>query len=311
MNKGNHPIFSPFGFRIETLQLLYLKDTLKRWIWLGATGGYIEGLSRVGKTTAIEMVLNSLTNRSGDLIPSMMITMPERDTKTIRAVHINLCESFNIAYQPRATSDDLTNSWCIHLAELCLIRNSNTFVLFVDEMQRIIPKQFNAFAELHDKMRIRGILLVVIFLGNHHESDRLIRAVGTKTYSHIQGRFFVNNERFHGIRKETELTHCLRQYDNLCYPENSAISYTEYFLPEDYKSGWRLSDQSKLLWSCFWSIKKEHQFESIGMQYILATIRPLLTDYLPALGVERLNEEMVLKCIELSGLPKSQITFVD
>ena len=189
----NHPLFKPFGLKLPTQQISTLHKTITQWIWFGATGGYIEGDSRVGKTTAVEIISTSLKDRDGRTLPSMIITAPERDNKTIRAIHLNNCSVAGIPFSKQASSDALSLTWCYYIADKCYQSDSLTFVLFVDEMQRLIPKQFNAFAELHDKLRTMGVLLIVIFLGNQFESNDLISAVQSNKFNHIRGRFFIHS----------------------------------------------------------------------------------------------------------------------
>lgn len=305
-DSATHPLFKPFGLKLPTKQIAALHKTITQWIWFGATGGYIEGDSRAGKTTAVEMVSTSLKDREGNILPSMIITVPERDNKTVRAIHLNNCVVSGIPFTSRASSDALSATWCFYIAERCSQDESDTFVLFVDEMQRLIPKQFNAFAELHDKLRAMGVLLVVIFLGNRYESNELITEVQSNSFSHIRGRFFVHSTKFHGLRNKEELKQCLSLYDSTFYPLGSSISYTEHFLPQPFSNDWRLEAQTELIWNVLNQYKKDMGLESVGMQYVIMTIKLLLCDYLPKVGVERLCDEMVNKCVELSGLKHSR-----
>lgn len=304
----NHPLFKPFGLKLPTQQISTLHKTITQWIWFGATGGYIEGDSRVGKTTAVEIISTSLKDRDGRTLPSMIITVPERDNKTIRAIHLNNCSVAGIPFSKQASSDALSLTWCYYIADKCYQSDSLTFVLFVDEMQRLIPKQFNAFAELHDKLRTMGVLLIVIFLGNQFESNDLISAVQSNEFNHIRGRFFIHSTKFYGLKNIDELKHCLSLYDTTFFPVDSKISYTEHFLPEPYANNWRLAEQAEMIWHVLAACKNNVGLQSIGMQYVIMIVKLLLCDYLPKVGVERLCHDMVSKCADLSGLEHSKFS---
>lgn len=99
----------------------------------------------------------------------------------------------------------------------------------------------------------------------------------------------------------------LAQYDTICYPLGSAVTYTAHFLPKEYAEGWRLADQTKLIWSVFSKLKEDYDFESIGMQYVIMAIKLLLSDYLPKIGVDKFGEQMIESCIDLSGVKQSHL----
>jgi hypothetical protein len=99
---------------------------------------------------------------------------------------------------------------------------------------------------------------------------------------------------------------CLIQYDQLRYPDDGP-TYTEYFLSEAIKQGWKLSTVSEDLWRIFRDYQRQYKIDSWGMQYFLVTVNTLLTDFLPTHGVEHINDDMIHESVRVSGLIPSLI----
>lgn len=301
-----HPVFDPNRLYLETPAINQLSDTLKRWLWIGATGGVILGASRAGKSTALRTLASRLVTRDGTPIPVAYIQTPSRDQRTIMSIFRALCWGAELRVQPRDTADHLSDRFLHYLADRACDAQCHQTVLFVDEMQRLVPTQFQAFAELHDKLWWLGIRLTVIFVGNDQESDDLLQTVTTRDYAHIRGRFFTRTASFQGLTSKADVEACLAQYDTLRYPTGGP-TYVEYFLPEAVKSGWRLASLSRDFWRKFQEYNKTYQIGAWGMQYFTATANTLLTDFLPVYGVDQFEDEMLEQCIEMSGLVPSLV----
>ena len=306
-----HPLFDPLQFRIDTRPVLELNKVITRWLWTGATGGYIQGISRIGKSSAFEIIQNTITTRNKKKVPTHILSIPRRDKPSITTIFKNCCYSAGIRVTTRQTSDDLKNNFAHYLVDTAIQNDVRQFVLLVDEMQRLKATQFDAFAELYDTMRQMGVSLVVIFIGNTYESDPLIEEIKHPKFDHIRGRFFSQKSSFSGLQNAADVKFCLEQYDTLRFPLPKGPKYTEYFLPKAFSSGWRLASQSNLIWSVFREYQKRLKIPSWGMQYFTCTINILLSDYLTKTEGTECSYEMINKCIDLSGLEMSQVDLVE
>lgn len=302
-----HPVFEPTRLQLETPAIRRLEETLHRWLWTGTTGGLIVGEARVGKTTALRALTSRLKTRAGALIPTTIVSMPTRDQRTIMSVFRQLCLSAELPITTHDRADHLSDRYVHYLAERAEHAQITHVVVFVDEMQRLLPVQFNAFAELYDKLQLLGLRLSVFFIGNEQESDALIRQVGDPQYAHIHGRFFTQAASFLGLTSKDEVKFCLAQYDTLRYPVDGP-TYVEYFLPEAARSGWTLASLSTDLWRVFRAHQKQYGITSWGMQYIISTTNTLLTDFLPRYGVDHVSDEILNECIDISGLVPSLVS---
>lgn len=304
-----HPIFNNSRFFINTPMIDRLKDQITQCLWNGISGAAVYGSYRVGKTRAINHIKEQLINCHGQSIPARFVSVAPRDYGTIAGVYKNICHSWGFKMKTRITADDMSNLICHHLGELSLSNDTKQVVLIVDELQRLNMNQFEAFAELHDKLSSIGSNLFVLFTGNDSAMNKVHKKLNNENYELIRGRFFTQEFRFHGIRKFDELKACLGSYDIDQYPENGS-TYTHYFLKNCVNKNWRLDSLSEMIWSEYIEhFKIPLKINSWPMQYFVAMVRVLITDFLPKHGVEDqdLLLSMIHESINVSGLVKNQV----
>lgn len=303
-----HPIYDPFAVVLDTKALNKLHETITRLLWTGSTGAYITGFARTGKTTALQVIEKSLFFRDGSEVPVHRVTIPLRDKPTICSVLRNMCSRANLKFKSHDSSDQLVSTFLEFLLDKTVTFNAKRIVLIVDEMQRLLPKQLHAFAEIYDVMMEAKVALMTIFVGNLDESKALLEALNPKSYNQITGRFFTQKETFEGLLSRHDVAHCLKQYDLSHYPLPDGPTYTGYFLPDEFENGWRLESLSGKLWKAFHVYQEELGLPSWGMQYFISTVNTLLIDYLPNLDLNEIDDNVFDECVRLSGINYNLVT---
>lgn len=272
-------------FLIDTPMIQDLKNKINAWLWNGCCGAYISGQNRVGKSEMIRLLTNKLENRIGETIPTFSVSLSLRDVKTIASVFRNLCYSLELDIKKRLSADEMSNLVFNYLGEAALTNSTKQVVLFVDEMQFLNMMQINAFAELFNRLKRQDINLSIFFVGNTLEAEPLITKIENGRNELLRGRFFLHKTFFQGITGMIQLITCLDKYDNyIVKPYN--IKCTEYFLPEQYKNGWRLQLIAEPLWKAICCKQDENGQGSFPMQYFSTTIRLLLADLLPTYNTQ-------------------------
>lgn len=306
----NHPIFNNSQFFIETLMQKKLQEQITRCLWNGVTGAAVYGSFRIGKTRALRSLCDQFINSLGENIPAKMVSIAPRDVGTVAGVFKNICLSLGFELKKRVTADDMSNLILHHLGELSLSNSTNQVILIVDELQRLNINQFEAFAELYDRLSMIEKNLFVLFAGNQSGSSKMIKSIKkSKRCELIRGRFFTQEFKFYGIRTYEELKQCLSQYDESHYPDDGP-SYTQYLLKGIVKASWRLDSLADLIWSEYQeSFNAQLNIESWPMQYFVSMVRILLADFLPRYGVDDLdiNRSLIHEAINLSGLVESLV----
>ena len=247
-NDGNPNIYDQMfnlkEFFISTPMIDELSEAIHKWHVNGGAGGVLLGANRIGKTSAILHIKENIRTRRNKKINCHFTSIAPRDVGTIAGILRQLCYSAALSLTKSTRADIMANDLIHFLGESAT--NSETphnLILFIDEMQRLRPKQFEVFAELYDGLMNFGIHLSIFFVGNHTASIQLLdKMKENPQYELIRGRFFLNFHKYYGIRKEIELKACLREIDKnyLFTEENSYIK--EYLWSQEVPEDWRLID---------------------------------------------------------------------
>jgi hypothetical protein len=83
---------------------------------------------------------------------------------------------------------------------------------------------------------------------------------------------------FPGVVGPFEIATCLDQFDTeLVWPEGSGTSYTEYFAPEPFRSGWRLSTHAQQIYKVATEMRAEQGLSTEGWQWRMVSLDACIT----------------------------------
>jgi len=292
-----HPLFNPRALSFDTPPLQHLEESIYQLLWNGATGIFVVGFARSGKTTALRRILAELKDRSLNPIPSLHFTTARRDTQSLLSLHKSLCQQFDVLVRSRDTPADMAKRMASLLREEAVKTNSNRLVLCIDDAQKLFIEQWDVFSEINTYLEYEPrIHLCLISVFDAHYAAPLLKKFSAPHFDYLRGRYMNRVLEFSGIRSAKELKKVLNAYDTQVYPNNSEVTYTETALPEAFTSGWRLSDQARLLWQVYCDHRPKGEDKNWGMQSVIDTVQLLLLDYLAIEGVHRLDEDLIEHC---------------
>ena len=206
------PLLSPLTPTLQTAPATELFQKLTQWLWTGKVGAIVTGPARVGKTTALETVGRQLRDRRDRPVPVFISSVDRLDHPTVKSLNWQLCADAGIKTTQRQTSYQLSTMFAHGLLDSADRAGVGQIVLLVDECQRLTPDQFDAFADLYNKLRVKKRLLLTVFVGNDQETGRLADTMSSSAYAHIRGRFFREHLTFHGsttsVTASRNTTHC-------------------------------------------------------------------------------------------------------
>lgn len=288
-----------------------LRDDINTLVWTGYTGAAVLGFSRAGKTSALQVLYDDIHGRDGRKVPVLMYSAHRRDKTTIRSLYENILNRLNVHYVSTNRTELLVRQLVEFLSNTAADSNAKQIILAVDETQRLSIAQIDVFAELDDILRSEfGISMMCLFIGNKEQMGTLLERIYSGENQHICGRFFRRQYKFHGLRSIEDVEACLRQYDTKRFPAEGP-TYTEFFLPEDYKKGFRLASVTNTIWRVYRAHKQHAGVSEWAMDYFIRATNILLVDYLTRYGVDRLSDEMFDNCIRLSGLYPEMLSYND
>jgi len=302
------PPLAPMNPTLQTPPMCQLEQRLTQWLWTGASGAVVTGAARVGKTTALDILVPKVFDRYQRPVPVFRVSIPRRDRPSIVSACRQLCVAVGLRVSDRDTADRLAETYLHYMADTAEQFGVGQLVLVVDECQRLTPDQFDVFAELYDRLRRINRWLLTVFVGNDLETRMLIERMDSDSYAHIRGRFFLNRWTFPGLRSVQDVRDCLAQYDTIRHPLDTDRSLVQGTLPEALSTDFRLATEAGLLWRVFRDQQKRCKLGDWGMQSFSITVNTLLADLLTRYGLEALDEDMVETAIRVSGLIPDQVT---
>lgn len=248
-----HPILSQ-EYAVFTPPIDKMVNTIGSWIDQRITGGYVYGPSRFGKSKAVKWYLKSmLEERFGHSIPLVIWNRRESNITEKEFWNSLLIASRYEFIDPLKNKSKEKARFLFEqqLITLALNSSSNFIVLLIDEAHEVTLKEWKWLLGLQNYLDENGYKFSVFSIGSHNISFQPDYMARTGN-AHISARFFSVDMRFRGIRSKNELSYVLAGYDTDSeWPQNSKVTFLQYFSPEDFEKGRRLEQITDLIWGAF------------------------------------------------------------
>lgn len=247
-----HPIESG-NFLIPTPQIQELSQTIQWWLENRITGAVIYGKPRIGKTSAMMLIGETLLKGVYN-IPYFYMSAVQESKPSESSFYSNLLQAVN---HPKPNNRNKAQKR-IQLLDYFLViaRDSqqDRLVLMIDEAQNLTEYHYDWLISLYNELYFRDVQLITFLVGQEQLNlqKQTFLEMGM---AQIVGRFMVDSQEFYGIRSKHEIKEVLKAFDSkIEFPEGSGVSYTNYF----FKSGLHLSDYSDNLYMALKNINLEH-----------------------------------------------------
>jgi len=154
----------------------------------------------------------------------------------------------------------------------CIEADGTQFCLFIDEGQNWKQKEFTLIRDLSNQLTEPDRYTFTTVTWGDLKLDELSAEFRVKRKD-LWGRFLMKPAKFLGIRDLPDLQFFLKEHDNLArceYPAGSGVSYTEFFMPKAYGTGWRLEHEATALWNALVraAAKVNREVADVGMQWV-------------------------------------------
>jgi len=288
MSTNERPFFMPGMHPVElgkyvivTAPIFRLFTALCRWMIGLKSGCIVYGQSRIGKTWSITALTSMLKKEFGD-ISILSHSMLEHQKRTEKEFFRNMLGSFEHARADLGNAGQKFDVMIDFLVEEANKNDCKRLLLFIDEAQWLKAIEYGYLRGIFNMLQKRDVLPMFVLVGD----DSLYKEYETyKTLNNkeITGRFMNEIYQFRGARTEKEVHIALHGYDITEAPEGSGWTFTKYFFPSAYESGWRLASQAKILRNTYTEIIREENKQKstieIPMSHLAPAVQHLLTTY--------------------------------
>lgn len=274
---GAHPIHSK-RYVITTPQVEALCSEGVNLVENRSPGAVIWAPPRTGKSRALEI----LQLEFAEVFPGMPVMyLPAWDYTTPREGPFmeDLLKAAGHAIVKKGKPEDKRERLVELMADLAIDKGEGRIVLIVDEAQQLHEKHYKWLMGIHNLLAMHGVHMITLLVGQHqlvHQRTAFLRA----EKENIVGRFMVQMFQFHGIQDQAQLAEALKAYDEEEFPLGSGWSYSRYFAPTLFASGWRLSKMAAPLWAAFYEARSlappNKTPKEIQMQYFCRTVEYFL-----------------------------------
>lgn len=274
---GNHPVERHDSIFL-TPPIEALANTMKRWMEAEISGGLVFGHQRYGKTRAARALVKQWTTIAKCAMPAYLIDVRTRNVPNEDGFFEDFLVGVGHEYPAKGKAKDKRNRVRDFLVCEAQRMASDKVLLVVDNAHRLDQIHYDWLCNLFDELDAANILAFTVSVG---EPDLKSIREGFESAGQMQsvGRFMVEEHWFRGIHRQKDLERVLGWFDTKIFPEGSGWSYSRYYYPEAFDSGWRLLREAPLVWS-LWetlhSTRKLHGPLEIPMMYLSSVIRRIL-----------------------------------
>lgn len=251
MASTDHPVYTR-DYAVFTPAVHTFFEQVKDWIDERITGGYVYGVSRVGKTRAIRYWLANLLDEA---YQGGLVTVIWTHRKTSRSSQLALLRILHQSLRLRPPAPRSTTDYEWRIANFLAIRAKKArlqhVVLVVDEAQGLAELEFSTLCNLQNLLDEAGVQMTLISVGTHdltykHEVSSMGQGF------HYASRFMRASARFKGVASIDELGFILDAYDSHTFwPKGSQTSFTNHFFPASFSKGFRLTQCTEQLWRIY------------------------------------------------------------
>ena len=143
-------------------------------------------------------------------------------------------------------------------------------------MQNLEESDFYLLLAIHNRLEKQKNKMTTIGFAQPEILELRTAFLVNKSY-HLIARFLSEPIPFNGCSTNEDLHAILHAYDEeKHYPEDSGISFTEFFVPIAFENGFKLSDYSNQIWKELKKATAELESRAIPMQHLTSTVAYLL-----------------------------------
>jgi len=285
-------------------------NEINEWLDSRITGGIVWGYNRVGKSQAIKY-LNASGSQVffGSSIPMGIHSTsdPKKTSLTERRFFGEILHSLGFVSPDSGTAEVKRRRLIELIAGRVESAGDFRFVLFIDEAQWLAEVQLRYLMDIHNQLKLMNIRLVCVLVGQPDLIDIKSNLRAAKK-NHLLGRFMMVSHKFDGICSQSDLMRVFNAFDCQSeFPAGTSCSFTAYYVPIAFDSGWRLKDNTGLVWNTFNRVLEIEQLPKCS-EYPMQAYMDLIVWILKSLRKEDSTSLQLTQAIIEEGIYRNALT---
>ena len=245
-----------------------LAGDAKNSIEMGSDAIWVDGIGRIGKTFGVRQLIQTDEWRP---FPIYMVEFTY--TKPAKPGEGYFASSLLLQQGQTVSSSAASNASLMRAIRMFQEeghrQEAEMIAVAFNEANRFTVDEFEHVMSMANECEKSG--RIFFFFINQTDSGRFGRAaIDKRPPRHIYGRFFTTSHHYTGllwdipevdksVQSFSDVALALQEYDEeLKWPSNSNITFTQYFAPKAFATGWRLGGQIDLIRSEINALRAEH-----------------------------------------------------
>jgi hypothetical protein len=293
---SDHPVVRG-TYMIPTPMVKHAHQEARDRVWSRRTGVVFYGETRAGKTTCATSIRDYLREEFEDVYITMASARRSLRPKEGLMARLIL-EGNGHALASRPDPEALLRNVILDVLTNVSNLGGEQYVLILDEVNLCNDADLTSLLEIHNILWMKGVKMTTISFGQP-EVLNLISMLTNSGQRQIIARFFRKPIPFLSCNSDRTLAAVLNCLDeDTEWPEGSGWTYTYFFLPKAFASGFRLSKYATAIWTALVNASPGRP-PSFTMETIALTINGL---YLGMRNADRANlmlsDEDILRALE-------------
>ncbi|WP_338339542.1 ATP-binding protein [Xanthomonas euvesicatoria] len=258
------------------------------WINSNISGALVPGLQRAGKTYAIRYFFSNYHAWLGTSVRVLIAeVLYHKSANSEGQFWSDLLKSMGRPTNKRSP-DDRRELFVGRLAEAGALSEKKKLVIFLDEAQYLMDMHFKLLIGIHNELwslyRIRCAWILV----GQPELETFQTTYIAEGKRQIVGRFMADIYRFKPLIGLHDFTDAIECFDSKLRHPSEGPTYTDYFAPIAWQSGYRLAADASTIFGCVAQARARSGLpdgQGMTMQGFTTLMNYVLTTLLPTLEV--------------------------
>lgn len=236
----HHPLMTK-EVLLPTAPINELFLAIRRVVILRETGCCFTGHSGIGKSCALDVVEVMLQFQ----MPGLCIVKHDTHSQQVPSIRAFFKHFLTSIKHPQLCGEtfDLRQRLVNWLVDEAKLSGMDMIVLLIDEAQGMKMQDFNFLKDVFNDLSKEGVQLITILMAQAPDFAEVVATLKRERRLDLIGRFAMRILPFRAYNSATDLEQILQGIDEAVFPEGSGITWTEFYFPKAFQTGFRLVGQ--------------------------------------------------------------------